>query len=204
MMDLIGARDYILEMLRNELDTKLTYHNLLHTLDVHQAVVRLLNLEQLPHHEALLLETAAFYHDSGMLVKYADHEQFSVRIANEALPRFGYNEEEIQEIGNLIQVTTLPQKAITHAEKIICDADLDSLGRDDFFVQSFNLRLEWENFSIRHTSLLDWLLFELQFMEGHQYYTASAMALRNEQKMLNLKEIKDLLHKTKTDNHQIP
>ena len=194
-MDFIGARDYILERLRMELDKKLCYHNLLHTLDVHQAVVQLSQLEKIPQQAGLVLETAAFYHDSGMLVKYTDHENYSIIIVNEALPRFGYNQEEIQEIGNLIRVTTLPQKAISPAEKIICDADLDSLGREDFFVQSFNLRLEWKNFNIRHASLSEWLLFELQFLEQHTYYTTSAMALRNDQKMRNLQEIKELIYK---------
>jgi exopolyphosphatase/pppGpp-phosphohydrolase len=195
-MDFIGAKDYILERLYNELDKKLCYHNLTHTLDVHQAVVRLSHLENIPHHIGVLLETAAFYHDSGMLVRYADHENYSITIVNEKLPLFGYNKEEIEEVSNLIRVTSLPQKALEQAEKIICDADLDCLGRDDFLVQSFNLRLEWKNFNIRQTSLSEWFSFELQFLEQHSYYTASAMALRNDQKMRNLKEIKDLLYKS--------
>ncbi len=199
-MDFIGARDFILERLRTELDKKLCYHNLSHTLDVHQAVVRLLHLEKLPRITGLLLETAAFYHDSGMLVMYADHENYSISIANEALPMFGYNKEEILQIESLIRVTSLPQKANNPAERIICDADLDSLGREDFFVQSFNLQLEWKNFNISCTSLSEWLLLELRFLEQHTYYTHSAMALRNEQKMQNLKEIKDLINKTQIDN----
>jgi predicted metal-dependent HD superfamily phosphohydrolase len=194
-MDFIGARDHILERLRNELDKKLCYHNLLHTLDVHHAVVRLADLEKLTQPACILLETAALYHDSGMMIKYADHENQSVAFANEALPRFGYNKEEIEEIGNLIQVTCLPQKAITLNEKILCDADLDCLGRNDFFVQSFRLKLEWENFNIRTASLLEWFEFEMQFLEQHSYYTSSAIALRNKQKMENLNEIKNLIQK---------
>ena len=203
-MDFIGARDYILEKLRNELDKKLCYHNLSHTLDVHQAVIRLSTLEQVPHETIVLLETAAFYHDSGMVVKYDDHEKYSIAIANETLPKYGYSEEEILEIGNLIQVTTLPQKATSHAEQIICDADLDSLGREDFFVQSFNLRLEWENCNIRRMTPSEWFSFEIQFLEDHQYYTASARMLRNEQKIRNLEKIKILLQKSETDKNQIP
>jgi uncharacterized protein len=194
-MDFIGARDYVLERLRNKLDKKLCYHNLSHTLDVHQAAVRLASLEKLTKHECLLLETAAFYHDSGMLIKYADHENLSVVFASEALPGFGYKNEDIEEIGNLIRVTSIPQKPVNLTGKILCDADLDSLGRKDFFVQSFNLRLEWENFNIRTTTFLEWLEFEMQFLEQHSYYTSSAIALRNKQKMENLTEIKNLFHR---------
>lgn len=195
-MDLIGARDYILEKLRNELDNKFTYHNLSHTLDVQRSVVHLSQLEKLPSHTVLLLETAAFYHDAGMLIKYCEHEEYSVSIVNQVLPGFGYSPEEIAEIGRLICVTKLPQKAVTLPEQIICDADLDSLGREDFFVQAFNLSLEWKNFNIRHTSLKEWFDFEVQFMENHEYYTSSARMLRNDKKMQNLKEIKDLIHHT--------
>jgi uncharacterized protein len=203
-MDFIGARDYILEKLRNELDKKLSYHDLSHTLDVHQAVVRLIHLEKIPENTGLLLETASFYHDSGMLIGYKGHEDHSITIVKETLPRFGYSKREIEEISNMIRVTTLPQKAITHTEKILCDADLDSLGREDFFIQSFNLRLEWDKFNIRCTSLTEWFLFELQFMEDHQYYTPSAIALRSETKLRNIEEIKSLLYKQETDIYKIP
>ena len=203
-MDIIGARDYILDRLRNELDKKLYYHNLAHTLDVHTAVVRLSHLEKLPLHAGLLLETAAFYHDSGMLIGYTSHENHSITIINEKLPLFGYSKEEIEEVGNLIRVTILPQKPSSLSEKIICDADLDSLGRKDFFIQSFNLRLEWENYHIRSTSIMEWFSFELHFMEQHSYFTPSAMKLNHEQKMRNLKEIKDLIQTKEAYNNQIP
>ena len=137
MIDFIGAKNHILGKLRKELDPKLTYHNLCHSLDVHEAVIRLSQPEQISKKELLLLETAALYHDSGMMVKYADHESYSIKIAGDSLPGFGYSQQETMEVSDLIRVTTLPQQAKTHLEKIICDADLDSMGREDFFNQSF-------------------------------------------------------------------
>ena len=194
MIDFTGAKNHILEKLRQELNPKLTYHNLCHTLDVHEAVIRLSQPEQISKKELLLLETAALYHDSGMMVKYADHESYSIKIAGDSLPGFGYSQQETMEVSDLIRVTTLPQQAKTHLEKIICDADLDSMGREDFFIQSFSLRLEWKNFGIRNTTLHEWLMFELKFLENHEYYTFSAKKLRDEQKKRNIQEIKDLLN----------
>jgi uncharacterized protein len=195
-MDFLGARNYIINRLMAELNPKLTYHNLEHTLDVCQGVVRLSELESYPADQRILLDTAALFHDSGMLVKYRDHEEASVGIAREILPGYGYSTGDIREIAALIKVTTLPQQARTDAEKIICDADLDSFGRDDFFIQSFQLKLEWENFGIRRSSVLEWLSYELDFLESHKYFTPSAIKLRDEKKKRNIMEIKELLKRS--------
>lgn len=198
-MDFTGARDHILERLEQGLDRRLCYHNLAHTLDVHKAVENLSRTENIPPHSRLILETAAYYHDSGMLVGYQEHEKHSIFIAREILPSYHYSPEEIDEVEKLIQVTTIPQQAQTQLEKIICDADLDNLGREDFFIQSFCLKLEWEYFNIRSTTLHEWLIFEQKFLEVHKYYTASARNSRDAQKRKNLNQIRELIHHTKNN-----
>lgn len=196
-MDFTGARNHILERLELGLDKRLRYHNLAHTLDVHHAVEILSQSENITAHSRMILETAAYYHDSGMLICYQDHEKHSIVIAREILPSYDYSTEEINEIEKLIQVTIMPQQAQTHLEKIICDADLDNLGRIDFFIQSFCLKLEWEHFNIRNTTLIEWLVFEKNFLEIHRYYTDSARKFRDEQKQINLKEITELINQSK-------
>jgi hypothetical protein len=83
----------------------------------------------------------------------------------------------------------------THAERIICDADFDSLGRVDFLVQSFRLRTEWMVYGIKEYTLEEWLEWQICFLEDHHYYTAAGRKLRQEQKEKNLNEIKELLKK---------
>jgi predicted metal-dependent HD superfamily phosphohydrolase len=195
-MDLAGARNYIIDRMRNELNPSLTYHTIEHTLDMHLAAVQLMKMEEVEdEHERLLIETAAIYHDAGMMVSYNDHETQSVMIAGEKLPAFGYSREDIDEVAGLILVTRLPQVPNTLAEKILCDADLDSLGREDFFIQSFQLRLEWKLNGIANTTLEEWLRFEKKFFTGHEYFTKSGRELRQEQKRKNLLEITTLLDK---------
>src|ERR1035437_8496154 len=144
-MDFAGARDYIIGRMRKDLNPSLTYHTIEHTLDMHHAAIRLMEMEHFgDEHERLLIETAAIYHDAGMMVSYNDHETQSVLIAGEMLPTFGYSLEDIDEVAGLILVTKLPQMPTTLPEQILCDADLDSLGRDDFFIESFKLQLEWK------------------------------------------------------------
>ncbi|MCX6243892.1 MAG: HD domain-containing protein [Bacteroidetes bacterium] len=197
-MDFAGARDYILDRLRKELSPTLTYHTVDHTLDMHRAVVRLMDMEQFTdEHERTLIETAAVFHDAGMLHSYKDHEIQSVKIAKKVLPAFRYTEKDIDEISKLILVTKLPQNPNTLPEKILCDADLDSLGRVDFFQESFELQLEWKLNNIRQTTLEEWLRFEVCFFSDHEYFTHSGRELRREQKKKNLAEITDILERLK-------
>jgi exopolyphosphatase/pppGpp-phosphohydrolase len=197
-MDFAGARDYIIGRMRKELNPSLTYHTIEHTLDMHRAAIRLMEMEHFDdEHERLLIETAAIYHDAGMMVSYNDHETQSVLIAGEMLPTFGYSLEDIDEVAGLILVTKLPQMPTNLPEQILCDADLDSLGRDDFFIQSFQLQLEWKLNGIAQTTLEEWLRFEVEFFTGHEYFTKSGRELRQEQKRKNFLEITTILERLK-------
>jgi uncharacterized protein len=197
-MDVPGARNYILDRMRRELNPSLTYHTTEHTLDMHSAVIRLMDMENVSdEHTRLLIETAAIYHDAGMMISYNDHETQSVIIAGEKLPEFGYTREETDEVAGLILVTKLPQMPNSLPEKILCDADLDSLGREDFFIQSFQLQLEWKLNGIASTTLEEWLRFEAGFFSKHEYFTASGRELRTTQKQKNFLEISSILEKIK-------
>jgi len=191
-MDFEGAKTFIIDKLRKELGLEYTYHCIGHTLDVYNAAVKLNEMEHITGEEAMLIEIAALYHDSGMLVRYKDHETASAELAARYLPSSGFSGNQIQIINNLIMVTRLPQEASTIAEQVMCDADLDYLGRDDFFIHSFELQHEWNLFEIKHTSLSEWLDIQIKFLSGHKYFTTSAAILRNKKKSENLNEIKSL------------
>ncbi|MEI6454829.1 MAG: HD domain-containing protein [bacterium] len=193
-MDFEGAKEYILSRLARELDPTLFYHSIEHTMDVHDAAIQLAHLENIAGKELDLLLTAALFHDAGMMVGYDNHEEVSAALAGEVLPSFRYNEEEILTVTGLINVTRLPQKASSSLEEIICDADLDYLGRNDFYIHSFQLRLEWETHAGKKTSLTDWINVQVQFLSNHSYFTKSAIALRDELKQKHLLELKALIN----------
>ncbi|MEI7895687.1 MAG: HD domain-containing protein [bacterium] len=192
-MDFKSASEYIIHRLRLELNPGLSYHCAEHTFDVLEATRRLTVLENIDPHGQLLLETAALYHDAGMIVQYKDHESASASLARQSLPGFGYSAAEIDEIAELILVTKLPQRPYSLLEQIICDADLDYLGRDDFYINSFKLRLEWQVNGVLTTTLSEWLDVQVNFLTNHQYFTKSAILLRNQNKLKHLEEIKKLI-----------
>lgn len=194
-MDFDGAKKYILNRLSDELKPTLYYHSVGHTKSVLESTVRLAGMENITGNELHLLETASLFHDSGMLIQYTDHENASIHLAQEILPSFDYTAAEIDFIGRLISMTKLPQRAQTLLEEIICDADLDYLGREDFFIHSFELQLEWKCYGVKDTSFLEWMKIQEQFLSSHHYFTKSATQLRESQKMINLMVVSDILKK---------
>ncbi|PKP01152.1 MAG: phosphohydrolase [Bacteroidetes bacterium HGW-Bacteroidetes-9] len=190
-MSLTNLTEFIVEKMKRELPHFVVYHSVDHTLDVHDAAERLAVLEGLNDSDIRLVRAAALFHDSGITVSFIDHEDISADLAGQYLPSFGFNLEEIERIQRMIVATKLPQTATTLEEKILCDADLDYLGRGDFFIIGQKLRLEWE-LSDRKVSLCDWYIIQMEFLRAHFYFTKSAQVLRNERKQKNLEEIEHL------------
>jgi uncharacterized protein len=196
--DVERAIAYALERLEHELPAALSYHSVAHTRDeVVPAVERLAMTEGVADDALVLLRTAAWYHDLGFVEQRIDHEAISVRIASMALPRFSYSPPQIAAIGGMIMVTKLPQEPYTLLEALLADADLDLLGRADFFGRNQDLRDELAAFGM-HVSDAQWYSDQLRFFQEHHYWTAAARALRNRQKQLNMEALAQLLARCKT------
>jgi uncharacterized protein len=190
------AKKYAVDRLRRELPPGLFYHGLEHTRrDVVPAVELLAAMEGIDGELYYLLLTAAWFHDLGFIEERIGHELASARLASEILPDFGYTDAHIKIIKGIIMATVLPQSPGTISEKIMADADLDVLGRDDFMLRNDNLRLELAYFGQEFTDA-EWYKEQLKFLEGHTYFTLSARALRDAGKLKNITDLKRLLEKT--------
>ena len=186
------AEKYIVERLKEELPDNLHYHDLRHTTDVCAAVERLALMEGIEGDDIFLLKTAALYHDAGFVHQYANNEDIGAALAQEVLPRFGYTQDQIDKIGRLIQATKVPQKPANHLQQIICDADLDYLGGDEFHVIADKLKRElFERDIVKSDKAWDEL--QVGFLENHTYFTKTAIELRRENKLARLEEIKERL-----------
>ena len=192
-IDFNGARDYILEKLSGSLPPDLYYHGIQHTaVDVISAVRQHAKAANIDEESLLLLETAAYYHDCGYLKQYYFNEPVAVEIASNILPGFGFSNGQIEIIGQIIMATQLPQKPTSFLDEIMCDADLDSLGRDDFFITSHCLRLELAAYG-QPTNIHEWYEKQLAFLESHTYFTDIARDARDAGKKRNIEEIRRLL-----------
>jgi predicted metal-dependent HD superfamily phosphohydrolase len=180
----------ILSRLEKELDPKLGYHNLSHTLDVLEQAVAIAKKEKITDkHDLLLLKTAAVFHDSGFLFVYKGHEEKGCEIATESLKEL-FSDADIKKVCGMIMATKIPQTPHNLLEQIICDADLDYLGRNDFEPISKNLYKEFITFKIIPDDVI-WDHIQIKFFEMHHYFTTTSIEKRNEIKMRHLDILKE-------------
>jgi class 3 adenylate cyclase/HD superfamily phosphodiesterase len=191
-MRFVEAKKYLLSRLQKELKPNLYYHGIHHTIDVYEAVKRIAMHEKVSKKDLTLLKTAALFHDIGFIEKYKMNEDYSAFICRDVLPNFGYSKKDIEIICNMILSTTIPQCPKTLLEEILCDADLDYLGRDDFYVTAFTLQREWNEYGII-LSLKEWHIQQLRFITNHKYFTKTAIKLREEKKFKHLLQIKEII-----------
>jgi adenylate cyclase len=192
LIQFTDIQEIILDKLEKELPDFLFYHNVKHTVDVVTEVELIGWAEGCTDEEILLLKTAALFHDAGHTVSYDDHEYQGTLLTREMLPGYGYTEEQIERICQIILSTKLPPKPANLLEEIICDSDLDYLGRSDFIPVSNTLFEEMKAHN-KIAKLNDWNKLQVRFISGHQYFTATARSLREVNKKLQIERIKSLI-----------
>ncbi len=188
-MNYHAAKAFILDKLAIELSDKLTYHGMHHTLDVLGVTEELCYLQHIAPYEEILLKTAALFHDSGFTINNQEHEKLGCDIARQNLPRFNYSQEEIERICGMIMATRIPQTPLNELEKIICDADLDYLGRDDFYAIGETLFKELKAYDILQT-VETWNRLQVNFLENHRFFTETTQRRRGWKKQEHLADLK--------------
>ena len=192
------AEHHIMKLLEEKLSPKLHYHSLIHTKDVCKSIERIALLEGITDEGLFLLKSAATYHDAGFIEAYDNNEHIGAKMAENSLPEFGYKKEHIDQIKDLIFVTAIPHNPTNKLEEIICDADLDYLGRDDFHEIADKLRLELKEYG-KIDSDRQWDEIQVAFLTNHRYFTKTAIDSRKLKKEQNLEDIKQRLIKNEYD-----
>ena len=188
-MDSSGARAYILEQLRTRLPIERSYHSLEHTLDVYASAISIAEQEGVDGEGLVILKIAALYHDAGFLTQDTDHEEAGCRIVKEVLPGFGFNERQIELICDMIMSTRIPQSPRNKLARILCDADLDYLGRPDFQRIGATLFKEMRTYGVLSTER-EWNQLQVRFIERHTYFTQTNKQLREPLKQAHLAEVR--------------
>jgi class 3 adenylate cyclase len=192
LIQFTDMQEIILDKLEKELPAYLYYHNVKHTVDVVTEVELIGWGEGCSDEEILILKTAGLFHDAGHTIAYDNHEFYGTQLVKEMLPKYNYSPEQIERICSIIMATKLPPKPTNLLENIICDSDLDYLGRSDFIPVSNTLyeELKAQN---KMGSLNDWNKIQVKFISGHQYFTETARSLREVNKQLQIERIQSLI-----------
>jgi uncharacterized protein len=198
--------EYIRALFKDELPGGIKYHDANHTLHPTRGVVAVANriaiAENISAHDKELLIAAAYFHDTGYIREYDKNEPIAARMAGRILKLIGYKPKEIEKVQKMILSTDLAREPKTHVEKILCDADFDHFGREDFFKLDGKIREGRRGRGIDVSDELKWYKGTLEIITKHQYYTESQKKLREEQKQKNitrlLNKLKNLENKKRS------
>lgn len=182
-------RKRILQILESQLPENIYYHKIGHTLDALRVCNHYIRREKIDANQAKLLRLAVLMHDAGFSISVQDHEMHSCRIAERLMMDHGFPESDIRMVKNMILATRIPQKPKNLLEKIICDADLDYLGRSDYYSKSHRLFKELKSRGVINSDK-EWHKEQIQFLENHRYHTDFARKFLAPEKKKRLEELK--------------
>jgi len=186
---------YVTDHYREHSEARLCYHTLDHTRSVVNSVGEIADYYSLDEEDKFLLEAAAWFHDTGYLSGFADHEEKSIAIARAFLKEHGVAETQATLIEQLIRATKVPQQPSNQLEAIICDADLFHLGTVEWKERNKLLKKEVEACNGTAISKREWRKKDLIFMEAHQFHTSYSLNLLSDQKTKNIEALKMALAK---------
>jgi predicted metal-dependent HD superfamily phosphohydrolase len=187
MSDILKITDnFVLNLLKNQLEDKYVYHNYTHTKRVVKSTQELIDNSEISVKEQNALLLAAWLHDTGYIHGAENHEEESASIAEMFLTEQKENQEQIDLVKKLILATKFDDVPKCSLEEIIRDADASHFAKDyyqetsELLKQEMKLRgseysnKEWRNENIK------------VFTEKHRYYTAYAIKNWNTSKNNNL------------------
>lgn len=184
----------VLQVMREELDVHLFFHDIRHTLDVLEQTVAIGAREEVAPEELCLLKVAALYHDYGYIRGRKKHIDRSVCLFMRDASDYNLTPDQIQRIVSCIRATNFFKKPEGQLEKIIADANLDYLGREDFILNEQTIYLEYLSDN-EVANRLEWYEGLLKFMQSHQFYNASSIIKRSDKKTENMTYVKSMIKK---------
>ncbi len=169
------------------------YHQYEHSLDVMERAVYLWEKEWATEEELEILAVAALFHDTGFIIQYDNNEYIGAKIAHNYLKTILYPENKIKQVEKLILSTSPDVEPESKLEEIIKDADLDNLGRDDFFENSKRVKKELE--TIKNIKIKDpeWHHASLDIIGKNTFYTKTQTQERGKKRAENEEKLRKQL-----------
>ena len=128
-------------MLEQQLPEGIWYHDVAHSTEVFEDVVKLAVVDSRSEKEIELLAIAAAFHDTGFIDTPVKNEPIGAEYAAKAMKAYGYSDAEIATVGEAIMATqmqpvpekqTLEQRKTNELSRYLLDADLSNFGKAIF------------------------------------------------------------------------
>ena len=183
------VEEFVTDFFQQKMPEQYVHHDFERTRQVVDAVNELSVYFELSDQQKELLQIAAWFHDTGYTEGPKGHEERGCQIAADWMAQQSYTQEDIDAVEVLIMATKLPQNPSTESEQIMGDADLSHLGKTTYWERCDLVRQEMATLSGQHMTEKEWIEFELQFMENHDYHTEAAKNLYDKRKQKYVREL---------------
>jgi len=157
---------------------------------VHDTALEIGRHEKCTEEELDLISTAAFWHDTGYIKTYKNHEAESCNLARKYLPDFGYSAADIERVCGIIMATKIPQSPKNKLEEILADADLEYMGTSSFDSTSDDLYKELQSLNPELTEE-KWIDIQMSFLQNHHYFTRFCVENKEPVKQEYLNKLKN-------------
>ncbi|MCC2547298.1 DUF5706 domain-containing protein [Hymenobacter sp. BT175] len=189
------AKAYVTQLFEEKLPGQLVYHTIKHTSTTVKEAQALGKAAELSDEDLEALILAAWFHDSGYLDKYDGHEYRSMEIAQQWLTQQQYPADRLQVVLDTIRATHRNEERKTELQQLLVDADLSTVGREEFFSNGELLRAEWETVLGRTYTTPEWAENQLNFLLSTKFYTDVAKDRYKDQLKDNIKAQRKALKK---------
>lgn len=188
------VKEYATKLIEEKSSKDYFYHTIAHTKDVVNAVYEISKEEKLSDEELEIVLIAAWFHDTGYTEKVVGHEEISAMYASNFLTDNNFSTEKIDEVIACILATKVPQKPNSLLQEVMCDADLNHLGRENFFERNELYKKELEAIHKKKLSEIEFLTTTIAFMNEHHFFTNYAKDIFQPQKEKNIQKLIEQLN----------
>jgi len=177
MIKLQDIEEMIIKMFDDEAPPNLYFHNSSMVKNISNQVELLSRAENLPDEEFINLKMASVFLLSGFISDYEKPMEASLRLVEEILPRYGFNQENVDSTKKIIKNSFCDSRE-SLSDNILHDARYDYLGRVDYMKLTDKLLRERTEYG-KHSDKKAWIDSRLKQLSAHEFITNTAKLLRN-------------------------
>ncbi len=186
---------YVTRLLKEDLTDEYKFHSYAHTFEVADLCEKMGLYYHLPDEDFENLLISAWFHDTGYTCCYNGHEVTGAEIAEKFLASRDFDPKRIEVVKGLIMSTKIEAKPADLLQEILRDADIQHVGKKNFFVKGQLLREEWQSILGHTFNDLEWELTQYKFLTGSQFLTQYTKEEFTSRKKKNIDKQEAILYK---------
>jgi len=177
MIKLQDLEEMILKLFDDEAPPNLYFHNSLIVRSICNQVELLSGAENLSEEEFINLKLASVFLFTGYISDYEKPMEASIRLVEEILPVYGFNNENTDSVKKIIR-NSYNDILESLSDRILHDSRYDYLGRVDYIKLTEKLLRERTEYG-KHADSDKWKEQQHLLLKNHDFVTPTARLLRS-------------------------